>query len=289
MPLSQILALIGTGLSLGVVHVLTGPDHLSAIATLSANVDYAGAFLLGVRWGIGHSTGLLLVGCIFIALTLGSEDTTVDIPEHVSHAFEGLVGVFMLLLGTYGIRKAWEKRPSLVYQDIQEGREGAGEDLTTEFGDFADEEEALESKPSPEEVVAVMPDAHEADGIVVIDTQRVDESVFVRCMKTLSIRTMATVAGIVHGLAGPGGVLGVIPAVQLHNARLATIYLGSFCASSTLTMGIFAMLYGTCSSRIGRNAHHEFMIESMSASLSILVGLLWLVLLSVGKLDDVFP
>lgn len=277
---------------MGVVHVLTGPDHLSAIATLSANVDYPGAFLLGVRWGIGHSTGLLLVGCIFIALTLNSEETTVDIPEHVSHAFEGLVGIFMLLLGTYGIRKAWEKRPSLqvVYQDIQEANsEATGVGLTTEFGDFVDEEDPLENKPSAEEAVVVVPATQEADGIVVIDTQRVNESVYVRCMKTLSIKTMATVAGIVHGLAGPGGVLGVIPAVQLHNARLATIYLGSFCASSTLTMGIFAMLYGACSSRIGRDAHREFMIESMSASLSILVGLLWLVLLSIGKLDDVFP
>ena len=106
-------------------------------------MDYAGAFLLGVRWGIGHSTGLLLVGCIFIALSVGSEDTTVDIPEHVSHAFEGLVGVFMLLLGTYGMRKAWEKRPSLLYRDIQESSEGANEDLTTGFGDFSDEEEVL--------------------------------------------------------------------------------------------------------------------------------------------------
>ena len=112
---------------------------------------------------------------------------------------------------------------------------------------------------------------------------------FVRCMKALSIRTMATVAGIVHGLAGPGGVLGVIPAVQLHSARLATIYLGSFCASSTLTMGLFAMLYGTCSTHMGRDAYREFVIECMSASLSILVGVAWLTLLSIGKLDDVFP
>lgn len=243
---------------------------------------------MGVRWGIGHSSGLLMVGCIFIALS-GSEDTTVDIPEHVSHAFEGLVGVFMLLLGAYGMRKAWEKRPSLLYRAIQNDQpEVAREELSTGFDDMPDTEEALESKPPTEENVVVGGAPQEEDGVV-LDTESVNESVFVRWMKSLSIRTMATAAGIVHGLAGPGGVLGVIPAVQLHSARLATIYLGSFCASSTLTMGIFAMLYGTCSSHIGRDAYREFIIECMSASLSIVVGLIWLALLSVGKLDDVFP
>ena len=54
--------LVKNNQSLGIVHVLTGPDHLSAIATLSANVGHTGAaFGLGVRWGLGHSTGLLLV------------------------------------------------------------------------------------------------------------------------------------------------------------------------------------------------------------------------------------
>mmetsp|Transcript_21974 Transcript_21974/g.51735 ORF Transcript_21974/g.51735 Transcript_21974/m.51735 type:complete len:120 (-) Transcript_21974:43-402(-) len=119
---------------------------------------------------------------------------------------------------------------------------------------------------------------------------------------------MALGAGIVHGLAGPGGVLGVIPAVQMHDARLASIYLFFFCLTSTLTMGLFASLYGTCSSRLAgpRNAGDDqvqldphstvetssaraFWIEALSASLSIVVGILWLGLLSVGKLEDVFP
>ena len=106
---------------------------------------------------------------------------------------------------------------------------------------------------------------------------------------------MATLAGIVHGLAGPGGVLGVIPAVQLHDARLASLYLATFCASSTVTMGTFALLYGNGSACMvgggggGVQGQREFIIESLSALLSILVGLLWLALLSLGKLDDVFP
>ena len=45
---------------MGLVHVLTGPDHLSAVATLACGNSYE-AFWLGCRWGTGHSVGLFLV------------------------------------------------------------------------------------------------------------------------------------------------------------------------------------------------------------------------------------
>jgi len=107
---------------------------------------------------------------------------------------------------------------------------------------------------------------------------------------------LSVVAGIVHGVAGPGGVLGVIPAVQLRDAKLASVYLGTFCVTSILVMGCFAAFYGTFSEwlagagtggRRGR-ASRVFVVEFGSAFLSIAVGIVWLVLLSIGMLDEVF-
>ena len=336
------------------VHVLTGPDHLSAIATLAANVRGQGAFWLGVRWGVGHSTGLLLVGCVFIVLSASASssssssnqahddngeedgDSTIQVPEHVSHAFEGLVGVFMLLLGLYGLRKAWGKRPgwypALWLLD--------GDDQPVDQHEHLDAVDAADicdptNENNVEDACKRLHHRHAVD----VDTERPDATTLTaetmtttlvddepaiilssnhhneddqetvtqspatnrhhgqgpccRCFQALSIRSMATVAGIVHGLAGPGGVLGVIPAVQLHDARLASLYLATFCASSTVTMGTFALLYGNGSACVvgggGLQGQREFIIESLSALLSILVGLLWLALLSLGKLDDVFP
>eukprot|EP00531_Pseudo-nitzschia_arenysensis_P008294 CAMPEP_0116125626 /NCGR_PEP_ID=MMETSP0329-20121206/5909_1 /TAXON_ID=697910 /ORGANISM="Pseudo-nitzschia arenysensis, Strain B593" /LENGTH=240 /DNA_ID=CAMNT_0003619675 /DNA_START=18 /DNA_END=737 /DNA_ORIENTATION=+ len=110
------IKLIGTGIAMGIVHVLTGPDHMSALATLSSSSSSASKchlFGLGARWGIGHSTGLLVVGGIFVAKdaiqnNTGDDDGhSIEIPELVTQIFESFVGVFMLVLGLYGI---WEAK-----------------------------------------------------------------------------------------------------------------------------------------------------------------------------------
>lgn len=262
--------------------------------------------------------------------------STIQVPEHVSHAFEGLVGVFMLLLGLYGLRKAWGKRPG--WYPALWLLDGDDEPVNQqEYSDAVDAADICETthENNVDEAGKRLHHQHAAD----VDTERPDGTTLTvetttttlvdgepaiilssnhhneddpetatqspatnhnngqgpcrRCLQALSIRSMATLAGIVHGLAGPGGVLGVIPAVQLHDARLASLYLATFCASSTVTMGTFALLYGNGSACMvgggGLQGQREFMIESLSALLSILVGLLWLALLSVGKLDDVFP
>ncbi len=51
------------GLVAGFVHVLSGPDHLAAIAPCAATRK-ARAWRTGVRWGVGHSAGVLGVGLL---------------------------------------------------------------------------------------------------------------------------------------------------------------------------------------------------------------------------------
>jgi len=241
---------------------------------------------LGVRWGIGHSTGLLLVGIVFILLSLNSDADTIEVPDGVSKFFESMVGIFMIVLGVYGIRRAWEKRPK-PYTGVAGDSDGELADCSDicSPGKSIDQNHGL----SHNHLFLTGKECGEQIVLEVEDDEEHDASCLGRLAKSVSARTMAIFAGIIHGLAGPGGVLGVIPAVQLHNAKLAAIYLGCFCLSSTLTMGLFAILYGTFSSKLGQGLHREFLIESISASLSIIVGITWLTLLSIGKLEDVFP
>eukprot|EP00624_Nannochloropsis_granulata_P002205 evm.model.NODE_21216_length_7636_cov_22.367731.2 len=101
-------------------------------------------------------------------------------------------------------------------------------------------------------------------------------------------RIVAFSVGIIHGIAGPGGVLGVLPAARLHSWSKASLYLATFCLTSTLIMGVFAAVYGECTSRLGSARNIEYRLELFSASLSIIVGVLWMAMIVAGKLDAVF-
>jgi hypothetical protein len=49
----------------GVMHVLSGPDHLAAIAPLSSGGRRRG-WVAGWTWGLGHSSGVVVVGVLAI-------------------------------------------------------------------------------------------------------------------------------------------------------------------------------------------------------------------------------
>jgi hypothetical protein len=94
--------IISTGLLLGMVHVLTGPDHLSALAAMATGGSFK-AFALGVRWGCGHSLGLLIMAGIFFAA-----GQTIDL-DAVGEYLNYVVGVFMIGLGVWTGRSIYNK------------------------------------------------------------------------------------------------------------------------------------------------------------------------------------
>jgi hypothetical protein len=385
--------LISQNYFLRFLHIRT--TITQALATLSSSSSSAEGqavskgylFGLGVRWGIGHSTGLLLVGGIFILKDVierdnnddnddGSQNDSdrVEIPDSLTHLFESFVGVFMLLLGFYGIHEAHKvrNREYTTLDQSSNGSSGSREDPVDYGANDGFFDEGRQS-PSPLEIEAAGDSSDNSDnsdnasptvrdgpinphrqGYEEMDDDleefRYNVQVMLGTVSTgdegaessASNRRqdhhhhhnhsnspfLALCAGIFHGLAGPGGVLGVVPAIQLHNAGLAACYLLSFCASTIVTMGTFASAYGTftvflarcCSRRstqirVGTDNNSiasepdtagseseetlessssdavavvEFWIRCASASLSVLVGVTWLVLLAMGKLEDVF-
>eukprot|EP00239_Pterosperma_sp_CCMP1384_P010080 CAMPEP_0197869042 /NCGR_PEP_ID=MMETSP1438-20131217/45604_1 /TAXON_ID=1461541 /ORGANISM="Pterosperma sp., Strain CCMP1384" /LENGTH=228 /DNA_ID=CAMNT_0043487781 /DNA_START=596 /DNA_END=1282 /DNA_ORIENTATION=- len=101
-------------------------------------------------------------------------------------------------------------------------------------------------------------------------------------------RFTALAVGIVHGVAGPGGVLGVLPAVVLADWIKSTVYLCTFFVASIVTMGGYAALYGEVTKQLSRSKNAELALIIISAVLSITVGVVWLVLQDMGILDQVF-
>ena len=102
---------------------------------------------------------------------------------------------------------------------------------------------------------------------------------------------LSFVIGIIHGIAGPGGILGVIPAVEMEQTASSVIYLSSFILASTLSMGLFAALYGELTKRLMNSSSEiyvEIGIRIFSCGISIIVGFIWIILSYLGKLEDFF-
>lgn len=261
-PPRSLLQLIGTGIALGTVHVLSGPDHLSALLALSVGGGWR-AFILGVRWGCGHSIGLILMTTIFFIFHI-------DL-EAIGPACEALVGVFMIALGI-----------GSGYRALSSPGAGATE---TELQSLTRDRDGATSPGQTADV--------EADSFDISSPSKTSSHAYldVRSIHNPHLQKCAAVGiGIVHGIAGPGGVLGVLPAVELHSVKLASVYLGSFCVTSIFIMAGFAAVYGEVTARLGSGRDRLLHCMTLgSAMLSLVVGVLWLVLLWFGVLDEVFP
>ena len=93
------LVAILSGLAAGSVHVVTGPDHLAAVAPLALR-DRRAAARTGAAWGLGHGSGVAVLGGLGM---LARE--AVDV-----HALSGWsefsVGFLLVGLGLWSLRSA---------------------------------------------------------------------------------------------------------------------------------------------------------------------------------------
>lgn len=91
------LALLGFGFVLGIRHALD-VDHLAAVSTiLSERRSLWRSSLVGAIWGVGHTTSLLVVAVLMIALHA-------EIPPPVAMTLE--LGVAAMLIGL-GLNLLW--------------------------------------------------------------------------------------------------------------------------------------------------------------------------------------
>jgi ABC-type nickel/cobalt efflux system permease component RcnA len=94
------LALVAfSGLLAGAVHVVTGVDHLAALVPLSVGRGWR-AFGTGLRWGLGHSGGVLVVGALALLLRERFDVQLVGVWG------ERAVGLLLVALGALALRRA---------------------------------------------------------------------------------------------------------------------------------------------------------------------------------------
>lgn len=87
------------GLAAGLLHVFAGPDHLAAVAPLAADSTRS-QWRTGLQWGIGHTTGVLVIACVLLLIR---EQLPLEL---ISAHSERLVGVALIMVGGWGVWKA---------------------------------------------------------------------------------------------------------------------------------------------------------------------------------------
>jgi hypothetical protein len=97
-PAPTLLATLGLGFSLGLVHALDA-DHLVAVTTLvSEGRSPRRSALVGVVWGLGHAASLLAVGLVAVGLGW-------VMPSGFTSAAELGVAFMLVGLGVQAIRR----------------------------------------------------------------------------------------------------------------------------------------------------------------------------------------
>ncbi len=94
----QIIGIWVAGFVLGLEHAFD-PDHLIAVSILvSENKSIRGSAWLGIIWGLGHTTALLIIGTLVLALKI-------SIPVKMALSLELVVGFMLIGLGLHALRK----------------------------------------------------------------------------------------------------------------------------------------------------------------------------------------
>jgi Cytochrome C biogenesis protein transmembrane region len=95
-----------TGLIAGIIHVWSGPDHLAAIAPLAVRQPVR-SWVPGIRWGIGHSVGVGLIGLLLLWLrNVIAKDVMSHWNDLLSQWGERIVGIMLIGIGCWALRKA---------------------------------------------------------------------------------------------------------------------------------------------------------------------------------------
>ena len=91
------------GIAAGLLHVFSGPDHLAAVAPLASDRERR-HWLTGLQWGFGHTLGVVLIAMLLLLL---KERLPLDA---ISRYSERLVGASLILIGIWGLYRAWERK-----------------------------------------------------------------------------------------------------------------------------------------------------------------------------------
>ena len=92
-----------TGLFAGLLHVVSGRDHVAAVAPLAVKRKRPD-WQLGMLWGIGHSVGVVVIGCLALLMR---EALAI---ESIASGSERAIALLLIAMGAWGIHRSVGRR-----------------------------------------------------------------------------------------------------------------------------------------------------------------------------------
>lgn len=239
--LNVMITALFTGLAVGLIHVFSGPDHLSAIAPIAC-VEQRRVWIVGLRWGLGHSLGVVIVG-----LCAGIMAHWVAI-EPFSASCEWLVGVMLLVIGTWGLWRMTRMtriatKPFTTVADIAHTHADGSTHHHASHPAIAFNAPFTASKTS-------------------VSTRH---------------RLAPYAIGILHGCAGGSHLVGILLMLAFPTIAGVMSYLVGFVAGSILAMCAFAAGIGWLATVRGVSSGFQRGFVAVTSCATIAVGCWWLV------------
>lgn len=226
------------GLLAAMVHVLSGPDHLAAVAPLALNTKFR-PWMIGMSWGIGHLLGMLVIGVLFFFFR-----ELIPV-EFISRNSERIVGVLLIAIGGWAIFRLFQYNKSTKHKHVHTHADDSG----NAFVHVHDHDHGQSNKhvhPHKE---------HEQQTY----------------LAALGI-------GVIHGLAGFSHILHLLPTLAFTNRTDSVLYLTGFGIGTIISMVLFSFILGLISHYSSQKRKDTvFMtINGLAGTAAIFVGFFWL-------------
>mgnify|MGYP006159529651 CR=1 FL=1 len=224
------------GLIIGLRHSTDG-DHIVAVSTMAR--DYKSIFKglwIGVSWGLGHSTPLIVLGILILLF----KKTVMDVYQSVAGFFEFGVAIMLVLLG---LQVFWKIKHGEFHVH---GHQHDNEDHKHLHGTHGHNNPAQ--------------DPHE----------ETKHGLFPELIPFFRLKSY--MIGLLHGLAGSSAVmLAILPTTP--DFKSGVLFLIFFSIGTMISMAIFTVIISTPFAITSKSDRLSNIIISTAGLLSILLGL----------------
>jgi nickel/cobalt transporter (NicO) family protein len=230
-----------TALLLGSLHAFEA-DHMAAVTSFAVRrPGLRAAVRFAVRWAAGHGGAIVLLGGALLVLG-------VRVPESTEHLLERFVGVVMIGLGIWTFRGARALHAHVHSHDDGTRHMHVHTHEAAHAHPAVDDADARATRDGSGRLAAAHGHGH-----------------------------AVTAVGLVHGLAGSGAAVALIPVIGFESPLSGVLFLTIFAVGTILAMALYGLFAGVI---VGRTAENSTRLAQLLARgtgvLTVIIGFVWL-------------